>query len=115
MDEKLFVEGNICPVFIYRSKSYIFQEGESLYTYFLSKKESDVVLCEEEIWKLLSQIGRALLLLRSAGFEHRHLKEYAIRRVNADTFKLVYHPTMVTIQESIKDGNYSWFQFYLSP
>ena len=47
---------------------------------------------------LMSQISRGFILLRKAGYEHRHIKEYAIRRLGANCFKLVFHPTMNTMQ-----------------
>jgi hypothetical protein len=44
----------------------------------------------------MEQITKALILLREAGYEHRHIKEYAIRRLNEDNYKLVFHPSMIT-------------------
>jgi hypothetical protein len=47
------------------------------------------------------QLCKALLVLRDNGMEHHHIKEYAIRRVNEDNFRLLYHPDMITPLELI--------------
>ena len=115
LNDSMFKEGNICPIYICNGKRYIFQEGESLHSYFLAKKGSDIVLCEEELWKMMVQISRALLFLKDNGFEHRHINEEAIRRINDSSFKLIYHPSMNSVQSLIKSNKYEWYKFYLAP
>lgn len=73
------------------------------------------MLTEEEIWKMLQQIGIALLVLQENCIEHPHLKEYAIRRVNEDNFRLIYHPQLTKPIQLIEQSQARWYHFYFAP
>lgn len=107
--ESLFFNAPICPVFIHRDRSYILLEGESLSSYFLAHRQKDIVLTEEEIWRFLAQIGKALMVLQGNGRELGQLREYAIRRVNGENFRLVYHPEMCSAVELMEENAAGWF------
>lgn len=57
----------------------------------------------------------ALKGLRKWGYEHRHLKEYAVRRVGAGSFKLLFHPSMKTFRELVENNEGRWYSYYLPP
>jgi Txe/YoeB family toxin of Txe-Axe toxin-antitoxin module len=54
-------------------------------------------------------------VLQGNGIEHVQLREYAIRRVNAENFRLVYHPEMCSAVELMEENAAGWFQFYFAP
>ena len=64
---------------------------------------------------MIGQLCKALAVIRSEGCEHRHIKEYAIRRVNADSFKIIYHPDMNKPYDLINENKGRWYQFYYAP
>ena len=102
-------------MFLSGDRSYILAEGDSLWSYFLSKHSSDFVLTEEELWSLLGQMTTALLTLKQHGLAHHHLKEYAVRRVSEHSFRLIYHPLMNSVRRFVDKGIYHWYNFYLPP
>lgn len=111
----MFKDTSICPVLINNGRSYILIEGDSLWNYFMAKQNSDLVCTEEELWSLLSQLFKALTALKQHGYTHHHIREYAIRRINEHTFKLIFHPQMNTIQSLVDKSLYHWYNFYLPP
>jgi hypothetical protein len=63
----------------------------------------------------MQQLCQSLVVLRNNGIEHRHIKEYAVRRVNAEQFRLVYHPDMNSPLSLIEENKGRWYQFYFAP
>jgi len=68
MDEGLFYRASVAPAFLCEGKTYIRMEGECLWEYFLERKASDFVLPEEEVWRMMQQVVKALVELRKSGY-----------------------------------------------
>ena len=74
IQEGLFYRAPVAPAFRCEGRTYIRMDGECLWEYFLARKASDFVMAEEEIWRMLQQLAKALVELRKNGYEHRHIK-----------------------------------------